>query len=103
MTTLDPGASDVFTHGLTSRPFSTAFRANSPAPSITHGLEVLVHEVMAAITTWPWSSSKDDPSARVTGTGCRTRSGIEPSPWGPDDPSGEPAPVIPSEADGGSL
>ena len=34
-------------------PFSTALRATSPAAIITSGLEVLVHEVMAAITTSP--------------------------------------------------
>ena len=71
MTTFDPGASEVFTHGRRSRPFSTAFRASSAAPIITDGFEVLVHEVIAAIVTAPWSSSSCVPSARVTGTGLR--------------------------------
>ena len=53
MTTVEPGASEVFTHGLTSRPRSTALRANRPAASITDGLEVLVQLVIAAITTRP--------------------------------------------------
>ena len=53
MTTFDPGARDVFTHGLTVRPFSTAFLATSPAAIITDGLEVLVQLVIAAITTSP--------------------------------------------------
>ena len=53
VTTLEPGAREVFTHGFTVRPFANAFRATSPAPSITAGLEVLVQEVMAAITTSP--------------------------------------------------
>jgi hypothetical protein len=53
LTTRDPGASEVFTHGLTLSPRSTAFFASKPAASITIGLEVLVHDVMAAITTSP--------------------------------------------------
>jgi len=32
-----------------------------------------VHEVIAAIATMPWSTSKDVPSARVTATGVRGR------------------------------
>ena len=43
----------VFTQGLTVRPRLTAFRASSAAPSITDGLDVLVQEVIAAITTAP--------------------------------------------------
>ena len=34
-----------------------ALRATSPAPIITFGLEVLVQEVIAAITTSPWPIS----------------------------------------------
>ena len=68
MTTFEPGASEVFTHGLTSRPRSTALRASRPAPIITLGFDVFVHDVMAAITTWPWSSSVSVPSASVSGT-----------------------------------
>ena len=68
MTTFEPGASEVFTQGLTSRPFSTAAFASRPAASITYGFDVFVHDVMAAMTTWPWSRSKDAPSAVVTGT-----------------------------------
>jgi hypothetical protein len=43
VTTFEPGASDVFTHGLRVRPRSTAFLASRPAPIITDGFEVLVH------------------------------------------------------------
>src|SRR5262245_66115613 len=68
MTTFDPGAIVVFTQGLVVRPFSTALRASNPAASITEGFDVLVHDVMAAITTWPWSRSNAVPSARRTGT-----------------------------------
>src|SRR3954453_2651610 len=68
MTTLEPGASVVLTHGLRWRPFSTAFLASSAAPIITEGLEVLVHEVMAAIATAPWSTSQAVPSM-VIGAG----------------------------------
>ncbi|MNH12345.1 hypothetical protein D3C79_718840 [compost metagenome] len=57
MTTLEPGARDVFTQGLVRSPLFTAFFANRPAAIITLGLEVLVHEVIAAITTAPLCSS----------------------------------------------
>jgi hypothetical protein len=53
VTTWLPGASDVFTQGLRLRPFSTAFFASRPAAISTDGLEVLVQEVIAAITTSP--------------------------------------------------
>ncbi len=66
MTTVEPGASEVFTQGLRARPRSTALRASRPAPTITLGLEVLVQLVIAAITTRPWSSSNSVPSSRVT-------------------------------------
>src|SRR5437763_17180621 len=62
MTTLEPGASEVFTHGLRCKPRSTALRASSPAPTMTKGFEVLVHDVMAATTTAPWSISTSSPS-----------------------------------------
>src|SRR5580698_6293609 len=52
-TTWLPGASDVLTHGLTLSPLARALRASSPAATITLGLEVLVHEVIAAMTTSP--------------------------------------------------
>ena len=51
MTTVEPGASEVLTQGLRFSPRSTAFFATSPAPIITLGFEVLVQEVIAAITT----------------------------------------------------
>src|SRR5206468_462079 len=73
MTTLDPGASVVFTQGLRLSPRSTALRASSAAPSITCGLDVLVHDVIAAITTAPWSSSNSAPSSPRTCTGALTR------------------------------
>ena len=63
----------VFTHGLDVRPFSTALRASSAAPSITSGLEVLVHDVTAAITTAPWSSTNSPRSSDFTVTGLLTR------------------------------
>ena len=74
MTTLEPGASDVLTHGLDCSPRSTALRASRPAPIITDGFDVFVHDVIAAITTWPWSSSVSVPSASVSGTISETRS-----------------------------
>ena len=57
MTTLEPGARLVFTHGGVERPRSTAFFASRPAPSITSGFEVLVQLVIAAIATEPLESS----------------------------------------------
>ena len=94
MTTFEPGASVVFTHGLRVRPRSTAFLASSAAPIITDGFDVLVHEVMAAIATAPWSSSNCVPSSSVTDTGLlgaavgaaaqptRPRGGSDPlAPW----------------------
>ena len=59
--TLEPGASDVFTHGLVLRPSATAFLARRPAASITLGLLVFVQLVMAAMTTAPSCSSKSAP------------------------------------------
>src|SRR5690349_2176869 len=53
VTALDPGASEVFTHGLAVRPSARALRASRPAPIGTDGFDVLVHEVIAAITTAP--------------------------------------------------
>ena len=69
VTTVEPGASEVFTQGLALEPRSTAFFANSPAPTITVGLDVLVQLVIAAITTRPWSSCVSVPSSSVTVTG----------------------------------
>ncbi len=68
VTTFDPGASEVFTHGFVFRPRASALRASRPAPTITDGFEVFVQLVIAAITTWPWSSSVSVPSASVTAT-----------------------------------
>ena len=50
----------------------------SRRPSITDGFDVLVQLVMAAITTWPWSSSVSVPSASVTGVRGR-RGGRRPA------------------------
>src|SRR5580692_2862493 len=85
-TTFEPGASDVFTHGGTDKPFSTAFFANNPAPIITEGFEVLVQEVMAAITTLPclsesltlretcsWTFGSSEPMAAGLPPSCSQR------------------------------
>src|SRR3954464_9442703 len=73
MTTLEPGASVVFTQGLAARPRSTAFLASSAAPIMTCGFDVFVHEVIAAMTTWPWSTSVSVPSSIVTRVGFEGR------------------------------
>ena len=49
----EPGASDVFTQGLGARPLAAALRAKRPAPIMTLGFDVLVQDVIAAITTSP--------------------------------------------------
>lgn len=69
VTALDPGANDVFTQGLVRRPRSMALRANNPAVTMTAGFEVLVHDVMAAITTAPDSRVKRVPSCRLMSAG----------------------------------
>ncbi|CAF4210018.1 unnamed protein product, partial [Rotaria sordida] len=53
VTTWEPGANEVLTHGFFIKPSSTAFLATNPAVIITLGLEVLVQLVMAAITISP--------------------------------------------------
>jgi hypothetical protein len=57
MTTREPGASDVFTHGLEVSPRATARCARRPAATMTWGFEVLVQLVMAAMTTSPSETS----------------------------------------------
>src|SRR5215471_9879265 len=94
-TTCDPGASDVLTHGFTVRPFLSALRASSPAPTITLGLDVLVQEVIAAMTTSPCPRSclrpstgtRFDPPAlekflsrEVASEGCKSKISLPPSP-----------------------
>src|ERR1017187_440386 len=69
MPTLEPGASEVLTQGLRLSPRSTAFLASSAAPTMTEGLDVLVQEVIAAITTLPWSTEVWVPSSSVTRAG----------------------------------
>src|SRR4051812_50021749 len=61
VTTFDPGASDVFTHGWRWSPRLRALRARRPAPSMTDGVEGVVHDGIAAITTWPWAGLNDSP------------------------------------------
>ena len=65
VTTFEPGASDVLTNSGTFNPFSTAFLATKPAPNITYGLEVLVHEVIAAIAISPVFIVALDPSLKL--------------------------------------
>src|SRR4029077_1753736 len=61
-TTWLPGASEVLTQGLALRPLAAALRASRPAPISTLGFEVLVQEVIAAITTSPCPREKSRPS-----------------------------------------
>src|SRR5687768_12752441 len=53
VTTREPGARLVLTHGCTFRPRFTAFLASSPAPIMTLGFDVFVQLVIAATTTEP--------------------------------------------------
>ena len=52
-TALEPGASELFTHGLRLRPSRFALRASSPAAITLRGLLVLVQLVIAAMITAP--------------------------------------------------
>ena len=61
MTTFDPGANEVFTQGFVFKPNSTAFFASKPAPIKTLGLDVFVHDVIAAINIEPSLISKSVP------------------------------------------
>src|SRR5260370_35132475 len=69
MRPFEQGARVVLPHGLRLRPASTALRASKAAPTMTKGVEVLVQEVIAAITTDPWSTLVSVPSSRMTGVG----------------------------------
>src|SRR5258708_8605146 len=94
-TTCEPGASEVLTHGLTVKPLATALRASSRAPTITLGFDVLVQDVIGAITTSPWPRSwvrpstgtRFDPpalpkflSSEVASAGWRSKVSLPPSP-----------------------
>src|SRR5262249_57321531 len=68
VTTFDPGARLVFTHGWRESPRSTAFFASRPAPIITLGFDVLVQLVIAAITTDPCARSAATPGTSATAT-----------------------------------
>src|SRR4030095_14655180 len=69
VTTFEPGARLLFTHGRRGRPFSTAFFARSPAPIMTLGFDVFVQLVIAAMTTAPCSSSVATAGAGTAGGG----------------------------------
>src|SRR4051812_6064982 len=102
MTTLDPGARDVFTHGLVARPRSTAFLASNPAPTMTEGFEVLVQEVIEAMTTAPWSISYGVPPDVVTGVGLLARS-LPPGVRAGSGGAGRSLPCATAAVAGGSL
>lgn len=57
-TAWEPGDKDVLIYGRILIPLSWAFLHNNAELSITPGFDVFVHEVIAAITTDPWLSSK---------------------------------------------
>ena len=75
MTTFDPGARLVFTHGLLVSPFATAFFASTPAAIITDGFDVFVQLVMAAMTTDPSVSTPPGISTGSTTPGAAIGSG----------------------------
>src|SRR5213075_1351985 len=93
VTTFDPGAKLVLTHGLVFRPSSTAFLAINPAAIITDGLEVLVQLVIAAITTDPCVNTCSMSSMRMLE--CDGRGGA--SPACPPSPSHRPTGAAPAE------
>ena len=61
----EPGDNEVLMYGATVRPNLTAFLARIPAPNITLGLEVFVHDVTAEITTEPCFRVYCLPSSQV--------------------------------------
>ena len=81
MTTFEPGARLVFTHGFVRSPRSRAFFASSPAPTMTEGFEVLVQLVIAAITS---CTNTSNPSVLI-GAGLVAKKanekGLRPKPW----------------------
>jgi hypothetical protein len=100
VTTLDPGAIEVFTQGFTSSPFSTALRATRADPTITEGFEVLVHEVMAAMTMLPSVRENSSPSTSIftirgPPSGASRRAECVAPPVATAG-SGEPPPVAPT-------
>src|SRR5690349_15822222 len=74
VTTCEPGARLVFTHGFTANPRAAAFRAKRPAAIITDGFDVFVQLVIAAITTEPWVSG-NVPRSVVTDVDAPQRPG----------------------------
>src|SRR6476469_5591903 len=106
VTTRDPGASEVLTVGPTDSPRAIAFRASSPAPTMTVGLDVFVHDVIAAIATDPVRISADVPPTVTVVAGYAAFSSLVVAPGSPEERSGRARPgesVAPSVAnDGGS-
>src|SRR5438046_9079826 len=76
VTTFEPGARLVFTHGRTPSPRATALRARRPAASITEGFEVLVQLVIAAITTAPCPRWPRSPPISIGTVLARSPSGV---------------------------
>ena len=81
MTTREPGASEVLTHGLERSPRSTAFLASRPAATMTWGFDVFVQLVMAAITTspsciWWWGAAAGSRRRRARGAVERDPEGL---------------------------
>lgn len=64
-------------------PALTAFLANMPAPSMTLGFEVFVHDVIAAITTLPCRSEYVFPSSHVNDPDALSKSDDKPKPLNP--------------------
>jgi hypothetical protein len=100
VTAFDPGARDVFTYGGTVRPRATAFRASRPAPIMTVGFDVFVHDVIAAIATDPvrMVASRSPTAIRTAGY---SRSPSVPPSGAADGAGWWSAPS--TEKDGGSL
>jgi hypothetical protein len=69
VTAFDPGASEVLTVGDTVSPRATAFLASSPAPTMTVGFDVFVHDVIAAMATEPVRISARAPSISTSTDG----------------------------------
>src|SRR6267378_6239729 len=92
VTTFDPGARLVLTHGLLRSPRSTAFFAMRAAATITDGLDVLVQLVIAAMTTEPWCTSHSTSSMTSLADDGRGGGGVRPA--CPPSPSHRPTGTV---------
>ena len=108
MTAREPGRERGLDRRADRRPRATAFRASSPAPTMTVGLEVLVQDVIAAIATEPVADRRRSPPTDLDRRHGRARRPRRRRPgrrrWKFAGRSGEQDPVLrPARAGDGRL